>query len=192
MVKITSTPVMYVGVGQEYGDLRAFSKAEFLETIFGSVERLAELDARIAERLSAPAPATEPAPAPATEPAPAPATEPAPAPATEPAPAPATEPAPAPATEPAPAPAPAPATEPAPAPEPRARGARARAKRPVRQDRHGRHTQVRGSPRRPAARDRCRGRQDGVQHKALGVAGAPRRRRGEGGGAKKKRSVFWR
>ena len=35
IVKITSTPVMYLGVGQEYGDLVPFSKEEFLETVLG-------------------------------------------------------------------------------------------------------------------------------------------------------------
>ncbi|RNJ78210.1 MAG: signal recognition particle-docking protein FtsY [Nitrosopumilus sp. H13] len=35
IVKVTSTPVIYVGVGQEYADLRPFDKAEFLETVFG-------------------------------------------------------------------------------------------------------------------------------------------------------------
>ncbi|RNJ80764.1 MAG: signal recognition particle-docking protein FtsY, partial [Nitrosopumilus sp. B06] len=36
IVKVTSTPIIYVGMGQEYADLRPFDKAAFLETIFGS------------------------------------------------------------------------------------------------------------------------------------------------------------
>lgn len=35
IVKVTSTPVIYVGVGQEYEDLKIFDKELFLETIFG-------------------------------------------------------------------------------------------------------------------------------------------------------------
>ena len=35
IVKITSTPILYVGVGQEYPDLKAFDKELFLETVFG-------------------------------------------------------------------------------------------------------------------------------------------------------------
>ena len=38
VVKITSTPVLYVGIGQEYPDLKAFDKETFLETVFGSLE----------------------------------------------------------------------------------------------------------------------------------------------------------
>ncbi|MGQ0771644.1 MAG: signal recognition particle-docking protein FtsY [Nitrososphaerota archaeon] len=35
VVKITSKPVIYVGVGQEYSDLKPFDKNVFLETVFG-------------------------------------------------------------------------------------------------------------------------------------------------------------
>ena len=35
IVKVTSTPVLYVGVGQEYKDLKTFDKELFLETVFG-------------------------------------------------------------------------------------------------------------------------------------------------------------
>jgi len=35
IVKVTSTPILYVGVGQEYPDLKAFDKELFLETVFG-------------------------------------------------------------------------------------------------------------------------------------------------------------
>ncbi len=39
IVKITSTPILYVGVGQEYEDLKEFNKDTFLKTVFGSVEK---------------------------------------------------------------------------------------------------------------------------------------------------------
>ena len=38
IVKITSAPVLYVGVGQEYPDLKAFDKELFLETVFGKIQ----------------------------------------------------------------------------------------------------------------------------------------------------------
>ena len=38
IVKVTSTPVLYVGVGQEYPDLKPFDKKLFLETVFGSLD----------------------------------------------------------------------------------------------------------------------------------------------------------
>ncbi len=37
LVRITSTPVMFVGVGQEYDDLKSFDKEMFLETVFGNI-----------------------------------------------------------------------------------------------------------------------------------------------------------
>ena len=40
IVKVTSTPVLYVGVGQEYTDLKPFDKELFLETVFGSLENV--------------------------------------------------------------------------------------------------------------------------------------------------------
>jgi len=39
IVKVTSTPVIYVGVGQEYEDLKIFDKELFLETIFGKTDQ---------------------------------------------------------------------------------------------------------------------------------------------------------
>ena len=39
IVKVTSTPIIYVGVGQEYEDLKAFDKELFLETIFGKIDQ---------------------------------------------------------------------------------------------------------------------------------------------------------
>jgi fused signal recognition particle receptor len=38
IVKITNTPVLYLGVGQEYKDLKPFDKQVFLETVFGKSE----------------------------------------------------------------------------------------------------------------------------------------------------------
>ncbi len=35
IAKVTSTPILYVGVGQEYADLRPFDKRAFLEMVFG-------------------------------------------------------------------------------------------------------------------------------------------------------------
>ncbi len=40
IVKVTSTPIIYVGVGQEYPDLKPFNKELFLETVFGSLENV--------------------------------------------------------------------------------------------------------------------------------------------------------
>src|SRR5438309_489086 len=38
IVKVTSTPILYLGVGQEYKDLKPFDKDLFLEMLFGSQE----------------------------------------------------------------------------------------------------------------------------------------------------------
>jgi fused signal recognition particle receptor len=38
IVKVTSTPVIYVGVGQEYPDLKPFNKETFLKDVFGSLD----------------------------------------------------------------------------------------------------------------------------------------------------------
>ncbi len=38
IVKITSTPILYVGTGQEYPDLKPFDKDIFLEAVFGSLD----------------------------------------------------------------------------------------------------------------------------------------------------------
>ncbi len=40
VVKMTSTPILYVGIGQEYPDLKSFDKETFLETVFGSIENV--------------------------------------------------------------------------------------------------------------------------------------------------------
>ncbi len=60
IVKVTSTPVMYVGVGQEYPDLKPFDKKTFLETVFGSIDDVAMDTPTHSE--SAPEPAPEPEP----------------------------------------------------------------------------------------------------------------------------------
>ncbi len=38
IVKITCTPILFVGTGQEYSDLKPFDKETFLEAIFGSLD----------------------------------------------------------------------------------------------------------------------------------------------------------
>ena len=40
IVKITSSPILYLGVGQEYKDLKPFNKDSFLESLFGPQESL--------------------------------------------------------------------------------------------------------------------------------------------------------
>ncbi len=40
IVKVTSTPIIFVGVGQEYDDLKPFDKNIFLETVFGKLEEI--------------------------------------------------------------------------------------------------------------------------------------------------------
>ncbi|HJT09623.1 MAG TPA: signal recognition particle-docking protein FtsY [Candidatus Nitrosotalea sp.] len=43
IVKITSSPILYLGVGQEYKDLKPFDKDIFLESIFGQQESVPEI-----------------------------------------------------------------------------------------------------------------------------------------------------
>ncbi len=40
IVKVTSAPILYLGVGQKYKDLRTFDKESFLETLFGEAKEL--------------------------------------------------------------------------------------------------------------------------------------------------------
>ena len=56
IVKVTSTPVLFVGVGQEYPDLIPFDKEIFLETVFGSLDNV-EL-----KKIAEPTPEPEPTP----------------------------------------------------------------------------------------------------------------------------------
>jgi len=60
IVKVTSTPVLYVGVGQEYPDLKPFDKETFLETVFGSLD---DVDLK-KEPTPEPEPTIEPTPEP--------------------------------------------------------------------------------------------------------------------------------
>lgn len=46
IVKITSSPILYLGVGQEYKDLKPFDKDAFLVSLFGPKEISAEILAR--------------------------------------------------------------------------------------------------------------------------------------------------
>ena len=43
IVKVTATPILYLGTGQEYDDLTKFDKDAFLETVFGDVEQTQEI-----------------------------------------------------------------------------------------------------------------------------------------------------
>ena len=43
IVKITSSPILYLGVGQEYKDLKPFNKETFLESLFGARDLSAEI-----------------------------------------------------------------------------------------------------------------------------------------------------
>ena len=63
IVSITKKPVMYVGTGQGYDDLKLFNKEIFLETVFGKPE-------------PTPEPVAEPTPEPVAEPTPEPVAEP--------------------------------------------------------------------------------------------------------------------
>ena len=56
IVKVTCTPVIYVGTGQEYSDLKPFDKETFLEAVFGS---LGDVDMKKIEK-SEPTPEPEP------------------------------------------------------------------------------------------------------------------------------------
>jgi len=43
IVKVTATPILYLGTGQEYDDLTKFDKDDFLKTVFGAVEQTQEI-----------------------------------------------------------------------------------------------------------------------------------------------------
>ena len=72
IVKVTSTPVIYVGTGQEYDDIISFNKNTFLENVFEENENELELDSTISLSEPEPEPTPEPTPEPAPEPAPTP------------------------------------------------------------------------------------------------------------------------
>ena len=102
IVKVTSSPIIYVGVGQEYDDIVKFSKQTFLENVFESTDIDVPSLSEIKKPESKPEPAVE-------EPEPEPAVE-------EPEPEPESKPEPA-VEEPEPEPEPA-VEEPEPEPEP--------------------------------------------------------------------------
>ena len=49
IVKVTSSPILYLGVGQEYKDLKSFDKDVFLETLFGPEEIIEDVKKKISE-----------------------------------------------------------------------------------------------------------------------------------------------
>ena len=104
IVKVTSSPIIYVGVGQEYDDIVKFSKKTFLENVFESTD----IDVPSLSEIKKPEP--QPEPEPVVE-------EPQPEPQPEPEPEPEPEPQPEPQPEPEPKPEPV-VEEPEPQPEP--------------------------------------------------------------------------
>ncbi|MFZ0184705.1 MAG: signal recognition particle-docking protein FtsY [Nitrosotalea sp.] len=49
IVKVTSSPILYLGVGQEYKDLKSFDKDIFLETLFGHAEIIEDVQKKLME-----------------------------------------------------------------------------------------------------------------------------------------------
>ncbi len=72
IVKITSTPILYIGVGQEYEDLKEFNTDTFLETVFGSVDKTIEIPEIKSESKTEPIPEEKPEPVPEIKPEPKP------------------------------------------------------------------------------------------------------------------------
>jgi fused signal recognition particle receptor len=68
IVKVTSSPILYLGVGQEYKDLKSFDKDVFLETLFGPQEVVEEIKKKVPE----PKPELKPEPKPELKPEPKP------------------------------------------------------------------------------------------------------------------------
>ena len=64
IVKVTSSPIIYVGVGQEYDDIVKFSKKTFLENVFESTD----IDVPSLSEIKKPEPEPEPKPEPEPEP----------------------------------------------------------------------------------------------------------------------------
>ena len=78
IVKVTSSPIIYVGVGQEYDDIVKFSKQTFLENVFESTD----IDVPSLSEIKKPQPEPEPVveePEPEPEPEPKPESKPEPA-----------------------------------------------------------------------------------------------------------------
>ena len=63
IVKVTSSPIIYVGVGQEYDDIVKFSKQTFLENVFESTD----IDVPSLSEIKKPEPEPEPQPEPVVE-----------------------------------------------------------------------------------------------------------------------------
>ena len=61
IAKVTSTPVLYLGTGQEYSDLKSFDKDIFLETVFGSLNDVA-IEQTDVSKLTKSTPEPEPTP----------------------------------------------------------------------------------------------------------------------------------
>lgn len=49
IVKVTSSPILYLGIGQEYKDLKSFDKDVFLETLFGPEEIIEGVQKKVLE-----------------------------------------------------------------------------------------------------------------------------------------------
>jgi len=65
IVKVTNTPILFVGVGQDYKDLKPFDKELFIETVFGVKPesiRTENVTPQIAEPVSKSEPPAEPQP----------------------------------------------------------------------------------------------------------------------------------
>ncbi len=94
IAKVTSTPVLYLGTGQEYSDLKSFDKNIFLETVFGSLNdvKIEQADVSKLKESSESTPEPEPTPEPTPEPEPEPTPKPTPEPELEPEPEPEPEP----------------------------------------------------------------------------------------------------
>ena len=54
IVKVTATPILYLGTGQEYDDLTKFDKDAFLETVFGGVEQTQEISEQQTSQIDIP------------------------------------------------------------------------------------------------------------------------------------------
>ena len=121
IVKVTSTPIMFVGVGQEHDDLIPFEKKVFLETVFGSLSGV-KID-KVDESASEVTPEIEPELTPEIEPKiksePEVKPESKPEPTPEPKPESTPKPEPTPKVKPEPTPKPEPKPEPEPEPTPK-------------------------------------------------------------------------
>jgi len=69
IAKVTSTPVLYLGTGQEYSDLKSFDKNIFLETVFGSLTdvKIEQTDVSKLQESSKPEPEPTPEPEPISD-----------------------------------------------------------------------------------------------------------------------------